>query len=848
VDDELFEYAIKLFNDREIPYDTYHDYYNGDHTLNFATNKFRNTFGATFRAFALNLCPLVVDTLADRIRLEGFDVEPDPESDIQPDDGTILTEIERLWTFNRMDRRQHEVHHEAFRCGDSYTIVWPDPVTGIPVIWPQDPAQIIVGVNVDNPNLLNWAFKIYRTSEEYVRVTVYLPEGIWKYQSINRNRTGRISVRLSDYEPLRIEGESWPVPNPLLQVPVFPFRNNSGNESEGRSELRDLIPVQDAINKTLMDMIVGQEYFSLPQRWVTGIEPTYDSHGKEVAPFDSVIGKLWTAAAKDVNFGQFPAADVSMLQKNADGLIEKFAIISRIPLHYITPMTGDRWPSGEAVALDTPVPTPHGFIPLGDITVGEQVYDEQGNIQIVEHVFAVLHDRPCYRVVFDDGSSIVADASHKWLTETQRERKNGWGGSVRTTEELAQSVFATNASDELLRSGRNHTPMFNHSIPVAQPLQGEDIDLPIEPYAFGVWLGDGCHWHGTITQHRDDAPDLVAALQGAGTRAYAREVGRENTVAVVLDRVNESGRCRRGHERPAGTQCPECAHLAYRHRYYGEELPEQTNLSFRGQLQRAGVHRNKHIPEIYFQASHAQRLAVLQGLLDTDGSTALSGSVTLDLNHERLAKDAHRLIQSLGHKCALRQGRERDGSPRWRMAWSAPEPVFRLPRKVDRQRLVTSGPSRRRYIRSVEPVDSVPVRCIAVSGPSHLFLIGEAHVPTHNSLKTAEASFVAKLIDRQTLFGNSWEDTFSFALRQMGLESVSLSSTWADPNPRAETEKYERLSILMRTGLDAHTAAILVGMPQDIIDAISTREVSAQELLPEREPVTAPGEEEFGRA
>lgn len=172
-------------------------------------------------------------------------------------------------------------------------------------------------------------------------------------------------------------------------------------------------------------------------------------------------------------------------------------------------------------------------------------------------------------------------------------------------------------------------------------------------------------------------------------------------------------------------------------------MPPATYETVRAILRRTGLMNNKHIPEAYFQASPAQRLALLQGLMDTDGTCGTNGHIELALNNERLARQAQRLILSLGHKVRMTSRLETHGkgvgSTNYRMTWTAPDPVFRLPRKLARQKIATAGWSRRRFIVSVEPVPSVPVRCLCVSGPSHLFLVGEECVATHNSMKTAEA-------------------------------------------------------------------------------------------------------------
>ena len=89
---------------------------------------------------------------------------------------------------------------------------------------------------------------------------------------------------------------------------------------------------------------------------------------------------------------------------------------------------------GKALALDTPLPTPSGWTTMGEVEVGDLLYAADGRPTRVVAATEVLHDRPCYEVEFSDGSVIVADGQHQWLTETFGDRR------VRTTEQLAASV------------------------------------------------------------------------------------------------------------------------------------------------------------------------------------------------------------------------------------------------------------------------------------------------------------------------------------------------------------------------------------------------------------------------
>lgn len=126
------------------------------------------------------------------------------------------------------------------------------------------------------------------------------------------------------------------------------------------------------------------------------------------------------------------------------------------------------------LALDTPIPTPSGWTTMGEISEGDLVFDERGAVCRVTHVFPIVEGGDAYRLRFDDGSSIVACADHRWITCTAADPS----GAVRSTREIADSL--------LTPRGRR-----NHSIPVAGALDLPDAALHVDPYVLGVWLGRG---------------------------------------------------------------------------------------------------------------------------------------------------------------------------------------------------------------------------------------------------------------------------------------------------------------------------------------------------------------------
>jgi replicative DNA helicase len=153
-------------------------------------------------------------------------------------------------------------------------------------------------------------------------------------------------------------------------------------------------------------------------------------------------------------------------------------------------------------------------------------------------------------------------------------------------------------------------------------------------------------------------------------------------------------------------------------------------------LRSMGVLGNKHIPAEYLRASEAQRRALLAGLLDTDGYAMPGGTVQFAVTSQRLAQGVLELVLSLGYRASMTikpvRGRTPGSSTSYIITFTPDREVFRLRRKAVRQ---TAGlkAARSRYVTDVRPVPSVPVRCVQVDSPDHMYLASRSWIPTHNS-------------------------------------------------------------------------------------------------------------------
>lgn len=315
-------------------YELSNRYYRGEHNLSFATDKFANTFGELFRAFALNLCPAIVDALADKLKVIGFGVdEGDPAA---------AARALGLWRAKRLATTAGEIHREALRNGDAYAILWPSPHDGRASVYANAADKCTVFYDEEEPGKVLWAAKMWSEEAGSLRVNLFFPDRIERYAAERSH--GNASWDAAAFKP----ASPHIVKNTYGVVPVFHFANNSAPGGLGRSELESAIPIQDGMNKAVLDMLVAMEVCAYRQRWAAGIEIQYDKEGNAVAPFKAGIDHLWLAENPDARFGDFAAADLDQFLKVKEGFRIDLASVTGTPLYYLMPQVSG-FPSGESL-------------------------------------------------------------------------------------------------------------------------------------------------------------------------------------------------------------------------------------------------------------------------------------------------------------------------------------------------------------------------------------------------------------------------------------------------------------------------------------------------------------------
>lgn len=420
-----------------------------------------------------------------------------------------------------------------------------------------------------------------------------------------------------------------------------------------------------------------------------------------------------------------------------------------LPLVSLIGMAG----TGKAQPLDAKVLTPNGWITMGDIHHGSVVSTPDGKSAAVSMVFP-QGSIDIYRMSFSDGTSTECSADHLWLTQTSRDRGYKRQGTVKTTKQIQDTLLC----------GKDKRK--NHSIPIVQAIEMSEQKLVLDPYNFGCLLGDGSFRYQLnftsaddyIVQSMENALNKVGlALISVPHRKYhyniiglhSRIRTRQPIIASLqgipikvydsVDDVKQDGYSKNTLYKKISKQQP-----AYGiHWSYGEK---QTSSQLHNYLRKHDLwmqtSQDKYIPDEYKYSSVEQRIALLQGLMDADGSIDKTGHIEFTTISPRLAEDVKWLVQSLGGTVVTvsrvtkytYNNEKRKGKVSYRLYIVMPNEInpFRLPRKRNRVKLRTKYFARR-YITNVEYIGQKQAQCILVDSDEHLYITNDCIV-THNTL------------------------------------------------------------------------------------------------------------------
>jgi phosphate starvation-inducible PhoH-like protein len=391
-----------------------------------------------------------------------------------------------------------------------------------------------------------------------------------------------------------------------------------------------------------------------------------------------------------------------MMDPEVIGKLMSDGVIEVAPLAYMR---------GRAQPVFTKVLTPRGFRPIGELRVGDLVVGSDGRPTVVAGVYPQGF-KQIYRVYTQDGSSTLASEDHLWAVYTRADRHRGKPARVLQTKEMIGN----------LRAAHYH----RYELPLlTAPVSFDPRPVPLDPYALGLLLGDGCVTCQTTPSFTTTEPELAQALERL---ISGIELRQKSDIDYVLNRVRQPG----------------------------EVITIENPVT--GAMRRLGLagtkSDTKFIPEDYLFNSSDVRLALLQGLLDSDGGPVTQEGRTCRIQFgtasRRLRDDVVFVVQSLGgvvnqrtRKAAGRKPGLARGRPVYHRSDAhildirLPEGVvpFRLARKAAKYD-ATGGGRPMRFIDRIEPAGTAEAVCIRVAAADSLY-VTEDFLLTHNTLNYA---------------------------------------------------------------------------------------------------------------
>lgn len=353
----------------------------------------------------------------------------------------------------------------------------------------------------------------------------------------------------------------------------------------------------------------------------------------------------------------------------------------------------------------------HGLFPIKDVKKGDRIYDDSGKLTTVLDRID-FNDQVQYEITLQDGRKILCGKGHKWAVYHRTKYK------VVDLEYILSTKYKSQRSNGYWE--------YAFRLPLTKPIDYKEKEFILDPYILGLWLGDGQSDQFSLTSIDEEIID--------SWKNYA--------IKNNFD-IRERG-------------------LSY-------HLSGKIKNSPKKILRRLSVLKNKHIPEEYFFGSINQRLSLLQGLMDTDGTIGFKGYSTFDNTNHKLIKGVERLCWSLGIKTKLKtkpttwvHNGVRKRSFSYRLFINTDLPIFRLTRKLNKIEVNESAKSissaRSSAIVDIKEVGVRPSVCIKVDNKSHLFLAGD-YIVTHNSLWSANICIHNFITDGAVDF-DEWYDNY----------------------------------------------------------------------------------------
>ena len=441
-------------------------------------------------------------------------------------------------------------------------------------------------------------------------------------------------------------------------------------------------------------------------------------------------------------------------------------IMGGVSLHQgqITEMsTGE----GKSVPLDTPIPTPNGWIKAGDVKVGDIFFDRLGKPTTVLGVYP-QGTIDTYEITLRDGRTIKCAAEHLWSVYDNYHHS---------------SPLTTLTTEEMFKKGAKRSRGYNYHLPVSSPVHYPEANLKIDPYIMGTFLGDGC--------------------RNASSKSFELSTSDEETVKHIKNLLNAHS-----YKKHKGD-----SFSWYFYKDEGVKLKiadiDPTYTELLSQL----YCYEKYIPEEYKLASIEQRWTLIQGLMDSDGNIYRDKeekryNMQFSTTSERLRDDIMEVLYSLGCSCSYRLSRKANTGNAKRDQYTIKIHVphnlkpnfFRLSRKKNIALEAASKPERKKDYSRIAIIDIKKLEekteqvCFTVDNDEHLFLVGQ-YVVTHNTITETMPAYLNALTGKGVHIITVNDYLAERDMQEMGkiFKFLGLTVSWIYPkmDPREKQKAYQ---------------------------------------------------------
>lgn len=350
--------------------------------------------------------------------------------------------------------------------------------------------------------------------------------------------------------------------------------------------------------------------------------------------------------------------------------------------------------TGKALTMDSDIITKHGIVKMKDLTIDDMIAGSDGNFYSIGGIFP-QGKKECVELLFSDGTSVNCSLDHLW--EVDRSNKSHKKTTIcATTEEIIANI-----------SYKDHS---NYSVNyIKSPINFPKRDVTIHPYLLGVWLGDGCiSGNVRLSNPEVDIIDKISNL--LSTDDIVSKINCESGYEYLIKRKQRSN---------------DKSKLLQSLIEYGYSNATYSNYKF--------------IPEDYLYSSIEDRIELLRGIADTDG-TIERGTLIITTTSEVMATQIRQLVYGLGGKATISKkqkyytykGEKKEGLPSYDIIIYFKDLIPVSSKKHLAKYKPMSGKYFRKYIVGYRNIGKVDCQCISVNSPDKLFLTND-YTPTHNT-------------------------------------------------------------------------------------------------------------------